>query len=273
MFDWPQFSARVANTLDNALGWLLVLPRDVAILLIAVATSLVLTLARKWFTRQELLLRCANDLKRLKTLIRQARAARVKPAVRRMKTTVSLVKLKQLRAEGRVFLLSIIPLALLAFWAIERLDYLPPQPGQEITLKAYYPVSSVGKLTHLVPPDGFELNSPAVQLVQPDPDGAANGIAIWILLPHRHADETKFVIRHQGHSVEHVYRLDGRTYSPPVQAHADDFMPVTETPLLQSRFLGVLPGIPSIAFPPWLVAYLLLTILLVPVTRRLFAVH
>jgi hypothetical protein len=84
---------------------------------------------------------------------------------------------------------------------------------------------------------------------------------------------TPLFIRHQGRSVTHQGRVDGRIYSPPTQAHNDDFIPVTEMPLPQVRFLGVVPGIPAIAFPPWLVAYLLLTILLVPVMRRLFAVH
>jgi hypothetical protein len=273
MLDWSHLSARIAAALDIVLGWLLVLPRDVAIVLIAVATSLVLTLARKWFTQQELLGRCTADLKQLKTLLRQARVARDKPAVRRMKTTVSLVKLKQLRAEGRVFLLSIIPLALLAFWAIERLDYLPPKPGQELTLRAYYPLSSVDKLTHLVPPEGFDLKSPAVQVVEVDPDGGANGLATWLLVPRQNVPTTPLFIRHQGRSVTHQVRVDGRIYSPPTQAHNDDFIPATEMRLPQVRFLGVVPGIPAIAFPPWLVAYLLLTILFVPVMRRVFAVH
>src|SRR5690242_17736034 len=136
--NWSALSGWIAGAVDYVLGWLLLLPRDAAIVVIAVLTSLVLTLGRKWCTNQELLGRCAGDLRRLKQLIRQTKASSAAPAVRRseiqrMKSTVSLIKLKQLRAEGRVLLVALLPLALLATWGMERLDYVPPRPGEELT--------------------------------------------------------------------------------------------------------------------------------------------
>jgi uncharacterized membrane protein (DUF106 family) len=273
MPDWSQLSVNVAALLDHALGWLLGLPRDVALVTVAVATSLVLTLARKWFTNQELLSRCAADIRRLKELIRGAKSRRDKPAVQRMKGTINLIKITQLSSEGRVLLWSLVPVALLAFWAIERLQFLPPAAGQPLTLRAYYPLSSVERLTHLVPPEGFDLRSPAVQSVRLDPEGQANGVAEWTLAAREDVADARLVVRHQGRSVVHHLRVDGRVYSTPIQRHAEDFLPVTEVPLPPARFLGVVPGIPVIAFPPWLVAYLLMTILLVPLLRRVLRVN
>jgi hypothetical protein len=272
MLDWTRISAAITAAGDFLLGWLLVLPRDVAIVAIALLTSLVLTLVRKWATNQDLLARCAADLRRLKQLIRQAKSQRDKPAAKRMKDTVNLIKLRQLGAEGRVLLWSLLPLTVLATWGMERLDYLPPAVGEETTLRAYYPLSSVGKLTHLVPPDGFELKSSSVQEVELDDEGGANGVASWALVAREPLPLAQLLVRHQEHTVSHALRVDGRTYEPPVQTHNDDLLPATEIKLAQARFLDRVPGVPTIGLPPWVVAYLLLAVALVYPVRRLLRV-
>jgi hypothetical protein len=274
MSAWSHVSSAITAAGDFFFGWLLALPRDAAIVALAVLTSLLLTLARKWFTNQDLLGRCAADLRRLKQLIRQAKARRDKPAVRRVKGTVSLIKLKQLSAEGRVLLVALLPLTLLAAWGIERLEYLPPAVGEELTLRAYYPLSSVDKLTHLVPPEGFELapGSSAVQQVQLDEEGGANGVAQWVLVARERRLATGVAIRHQDRTVRHTIRVDGRAYEPPVQLHGGELIPATETKLEQARFLGRVPGVPAIGLPPWVVAYLVLALALVYPLRRLLRV-
>jgi hypothetical protein len=272
MLDWTRIAAAITTVGDFLLGWLLALPRDVAIVAVAMFTSLVLTLVRKWATNQELLARCAADLARLKRLIRQAKSQRDRPAVLRMRGTVNLIKLKQLAAEGRVLLWALLPLTLLATWGMERLDYLPPSAGQEITLRAYYPLSSVDKLTHLVPPEGFELKSPAVRQVQLDDEGGVNGVASWTLVAREPIPLAQLLVRHQEHTVSHAVRVNGRTYEAPIQTHQDELLPTTEIKLEQARFLGHVPGVPAIGLPPWVVAYLLLALALVYPIRRFLRV-
>ncbi len=274
MFDWSHIAPAITAAGDFLLGWLLALPRDAAIVAIALITSLVLTLVRKWFTNQELLGRCAADLRRLKQLLREARARGDKPSVRRMKGTVSLIKLKQLSAEGRVLLVALLPLALLATWGIERLEYLPPAVGEELTLRAYYPLSSVDRLTHLVPPEGFDLRpaSSAVQQVRADEEGARNGVAEWVLIARGPEAKTELTIRHQDRAVSHGLRVDGRAYEPPVQMHDENLILATEIQLTQARFLGLVPGAPAIGLPPWVVAYLLLALALVYPLRKVLRV-
>ena len=46
---------------DPLLNWLLRLPSDVALLIVAVGTGAILTLARLMTTNQDLLRRCAQD--------------------------------------------------------------------------------------------------------------------------------------------------------------------------------------------------------------------
>ena len=268
-----QLSKWIVQAMDYPLGWLLLLPRDVAIGHIAVATSLFLAAVRKWTPSQDQLRRCGADVRRLRTLKRQARRARDKAAVARIRKTLGMVSGIKLKAEGKPLLAAVVPIILLAVWAVERLDYLPPRVDADLEVRAYYPLSSVGELTHLVPPAGCEMCGSAVRLVEVDPDGEANGIASWVLRPTSASESIELLIRHKGETASHPLSVGRRTYAPPAAVHGGEKILATEAVLRRARLFGVVPGIPAIAFPPWLVAYLLIAIPLVPVWRRVFRVH
>jgi hypothetical protein len=279
-----RLSEAIARAVDWPLGWLLELPRDVAIIGVAVLTSLVLTLVRRWTTDQDLLHRCRQDVARLKTLMRTARRADDKLAVQRMRKTVATVKMMQLQAEGYVLLASLLPVALLATWAVQRLEFLPPQAGKPLTVRAYYSLATIDRLTYLVPQPAIQLESTPIQVVQLDPADGENGTASWVLVPQPDggASVLELIIRCDDQSARHVLRVGDRIYAPPVQTHAGGRILVTQTELTHARFLGLIPalacpgmralGIPAFTLAPWLVAYLLLTIPLVPILRWLLRV-
>ncbi|NQT88353.1 hypothetical protein HQ560_16420, partial [bacterium] len=173
----------IARMLDAPFGWVLEAPRDVAIALLAVATSLLLTLVRKWTTNQDRLRRAASDLRTLKGLRREAKRAKDRDAVRRLGATAGMVRGVRLRAEGMPLLVSILPIALLAIWAVQRLDYEPLRAGEEAVIRAYYPLGSVDSLTHLIAPEGVALAEGAVRQVVVDGEGGTNGVASWTFLP------------------------------------------------------------------------------------------
>jgi hypothetical protein len=176
---------------------------------------------------------------------------------------------------------------------MERLEYMPPAVGEALTFRAYYPLSSVDKLTHLVPREGLELKpgSSAVQQVMLADDGE-NGVAAWVIVPRQPLETTELTIRHQHDAVAHRVHVDGRTYAPPLQAHGDHSVLATEVVLTPARFLGIVPGVtvpgvivpgvavPGVAapgatspgLPPWVVAYLLLALALVWPVRKLLRV-
>lgn len=262
----------IVALMDIPLGWLLALPRDLAIVIIAVGTSLLLTLVRKWTTNQDQLRRSKGDLRRLKQLLRAAKRARDKAAAARIRASLGMVNAIRLRAEGKPLLVSLLPIILLAVWAVERLDYFPPRVGEDLVVKAYYPLSSVDKLTHLVPPAGVELRNPAVQLVEIDPDGQQNGLATWVLRANSPL-ATNLLIRHQCETAVHPIRIGGRSYAPPLGPGTGNKILATETVLRQAKFLGVVPGIPALALPPWLIAYLIIVIPFVPILRRTLKVY
>lgn len=286
----------IVTVMDIPLGWLLTLPRDAAnlivaiatghadteaavklgrdaaILIIAIGTSVFLTLVRKWTTNQDQLRRSKGDLARLKKLLREKRQAKDKAAVKAIRTTQAMVNGIRLKAEGMPLLVSLLPIILLAVWAVERLDFFPPKVGQDLTIKAYYPLASVDKLTHLVPPAGMELQSPAIQLVEVDPAGQQNGLATWVVKPTA-ALSTDLLIRHQGETALQPVRVGRSSYAPPLGAGSGGRILATEVVLRQAKFLGIVPGLPALALPPWLIAYLIIVIPFVPILRRALRVY
>ena len=268
-----QVSDWLTRVLDYPLGFLLVVPRDIAIAIVAVATSLLLTFARKWTTDQDRLRRAKGDLKRLKQLRRQARRAKDKDTVASIRATVGMIQVIRMKAEGMPLLVALVPIALLGIWCFGRLDYHPARVNEDLTIAAYYPLSSVGKLTHLVPPDGVEMRSDPIQAVGLDPQGEINGLATWEIRPTVASDAITLVVRHEGQTAEHVLSVGGRTYAPPLELPEADKIEATEVRLRQYKLLGILPGIPAILLAPWLVAYLVIAIICVPVVRKVFKIY
>ena len=262
----------LAHTLDHVLGWLLLIPRDGAILIIALGTSLVLTYARKWTTNQERLGRCKRDVKRLKQLRREAKRAKDKETVKQIKKSLGMIAMMKAKSEGLPTLVSLLPIILLASWAWMRLDYFPPKADDVLTVRAYYPLASEKKLTRIEVPKGVKMESSAVQFVKLDPNGEVNGLAEWKLRPAA-ADAITVIIRHQGQSAEHTFSVGGKTYIAPLLPHTSGKIVMTEVVLKQAKFLGIVPGIPQVFCPPWLLAYFLITIPFVPIFRKVLRVH
>ena len=267
-----QIYSATLRLLDVPLGWLLWLPRDVALLLVAAGTALTMTLARKWLTNQDLLRRAAADVTQLKSLLRDARRAKDKAVMQRLRSTMAMVKLAQLRADLRVLVVVIAPVGLLAMWAAERFDYLPPRVDEEIVLRAYYPLSSTDRLTHLVPSDEFDLRSPAIQIVQSDPLDKSRAFAAWRFVVRHPADDLPLTIRHQNETATHHARVGRSTYLPAWQHQAHDFILETELELRRYSFLGLGPHRDVVGLAPWLIAYLVLAIPLVPLLRKVCGV-
>lgn len=251
---------------------LLILPRDATLFVFSLLTALLMTLARRWATNQGLLRRCADDLRQLKRLDREAKQAGDKSRRQRLRSTVALVKRTQLTEDLKVLAVVLVPVAVLAMWAVERLDYLPPRVGDELVVRAFFPISSVDGVVHLVPTDGVELQSSPIQIIQPDQQSPPSGLAEWTLRPTSAADELTLTIRHHGESGEHRVSIGQRTYLPPQQIHQNVRLSRTEAVLRRYRPLGLDLKTDSLGLPPWMIGYLLLTLLFVPRLKRVLRV-
>lgn len=263
-----QFNDWTVRTIDVPLGWLLAWPRDATLLAFSLLTALLMTVARRYVTNQDRLRRCSDDLRQLKRLSREAKQLGDKPRRQRLRSTAAMIKPMQLVEDLKVLAAVILPVAALALWAVERLDYLPPRVGDELTVRAYLPISSVDGVAHLVPANGFELQSSVIQLVRADEQLPPVGVVEWKLRPTTATDELTLTIRHRGESAVHRVAIGQRTYLPPQQLQQNERLRQTEVELVRYRPLGLPLKTENFGLPPWMVGYLLLTLLTVPLLKR-----
>jgi hypothetical protein len=256
---------------DACFGWMLTLGRDLPLVIVAILTALLIVAARRFATNQTLLSRCHRDRRRLAELIRQARSQRDRPALARYKRTLSQLRHTMLRQEFRPLLVLLIPIAFLATWCFDRLEYLPLRPGETIRVSLYRPASADGQFAHIVPLDGLEAGDGWIQRFAAEPGGSELSAARWKLTASA-AGAYQLIFRYQDQSFAHRLVVGDGRYALPIQYHDSDQRSFTRVELAPRRLFGTVPGLPWRGFAPWVVGYLLLTIPMYPVLRRLLRV-
>lgn len=261
------------GVMDLLIGWLLRLPSDVTLFAVSIGSAALLTLVRLFTTDQDLLRRAAQDSKRLNELIRQARRTGDKQAVQRHRATRSMVAMLKLRVEGLPLLVSIVPIALLATWAMSRLEFHPPKAGEPVKVLAYSPLTAVGDVFHIVPVDGLQADDGWVKPIEESTDKwlPPCGVATWTLRGAARDEPYKLVFRLRGTCCQHELAIGQTTYSSPVIHH--DNQVVTELKMEPVKLFGIVPGIPLIGFPAWLTAYLIIVVPFVVILKRLLRIH
>lgn len=249
----------ILTLLDPILGWILSLPADVVIVVVTLLSAGILTGLRVFTTNQDHLHRCQRDKRRLRELLREAGQRGDREARERYRTTSTRIGGMQLRAEGKPLLAAILPILLLATWCLARIGFHPLQVGEEFEVAAYFPLSSTGELVHLVPREGLLAEDGWVREIGVDPVGEGNGLATWRLRFESGAGPATLLIRLGQSTYEVPVTRGGRYYAPPRIFH-DDRLLCSEVKLEPVKFLGMVPGVPALLLPPWLVAYVLLVI-------------
>ena len=248
---------------DAALGWLLAISPDLALLVISIGTAAIMVLVRPFTTSQAMLRRASNDKKRLKTLFRLARQRKDKPALARHRLTKGQIALKQLRAEGLPFLVGIIPVILLGVWGFQRLAFITPADGEPFELRAYAPVSSAGQFMHIVPADTVRTPhwiAPIDAVTELDtPEGRAS----WTISARASTDPHTLTLRFNDKTIHRQIRVGHGAYAQPLVQHDPEFR--TELGMRQYRPFGVVPAITWQWMPmdPWMLAYLIIAVPLV----------
>ncbi len=244
---------------DPLLGWLLYLPRDVALLILSIGTALVLALVRLKTTDQELLRRCKHDKKRQKELLRQAKRDGDKEARKRHRATIGRIGLKALRQEGWPSLAAIPPVALIAVWAFARIAYVTPDPGQGVTLSMYFAADAIGGFVHMLPPeDGLRVEGGLIRRIEEDyaEDGVtvAAGRADWTCSAQKRREPYRLRFRRRGKIIEHEFCADGLRYTGPIIRYGPQSEEVFEYRLDDYKYrpFGVI-GDWRVTVPEWTV--------------------
>ena len=297
MLDW--INNAILALSDPLLNWLLRLPTDLALVIVAVGTGAIITFSRLFTTNQDLLRRCVQDKRRLRELIREAKLQKNKEAVKRYRTTRNMIGVMTIKEEGWPLLAAIVPIAILATWCFQRLAFVPPRAGQPVTVMAYFPVSAIGELAHVVPQEGVrevsrediepgraKLDDASGQWIQeimkdaPGPNGTvSNAVATWKIQAGARPEPYALQIRYKTLTVEKELLVGQPVYSPEVEFYGDG-QPImsAQIDMKPVKFLGLVPGIdvPGIDWllmPPWLVAYFLIAIPSVSLVKRVTGIY
>jgi hypothetical protein len=267
----------ILSITDPALGWMLALPKDVALFIVGIGTAAILTVVRLFTTDQKFLGRCHRDKKRLNVLIKEAKARKDKEAVTRHRATKNLVANKAMRYEGKPLLASLLPIALLGTWCFMRMDYVPPEADEPVKVVAYFPVSASGGVATIVPQVNLRAETGWVQEIQAQ--NVAQGVpadseAVWILHAGAKPQSYNLQIRYKNGTYEQKLLVGQRTYETPVTAYRpSDPILCTQVMLKQVKLFGLLPGIPWLLMPPWLVAYFVIAVPFVSIVKRVTHIY
>ena len=265
--------------MDPVLGWLLYMPRDLAIIIVSVATSALLTFTRPFCTNQDLLARCNADKKRLKDLAKKAKAEGDKDALLRYRATNAQIAMKLMKAEGKPLLIAIIPIALLATWCFGRLAYHPPAPGETVTVNAFFPAAAIGHTAHMLPQPGLKAEQWIARVEEtPNPIPDQEGTAVWKVKGEKNDKPHDLDIRYQGRTYPMELLVGHNIYAPNIKFFnaPEDRITVGEVALKPFRLFGIVHipwGQVDLFFPPWMQAYLLIAIPFVFLLKGIFHIH
>ncbi len=263
----------ILTAADFLLGWLLYLPMDLALIIVAVGSALVLTAVRVWSSDQDLLRRCKQDKARLAKLIREAKRRKDREAIQRHRATSNMIGLKQLRQEGWPLLAALIPLVLIATWSFYRLEFHPPRAGEPVKFTAAFPISSAGKLAHIVPQDGLRAEPGWIQQLEvvTAPNAAPAAEATWTVRAEAREQPYEIEVRRGDQTLRHSLLIGQKRYEPTVALHGGET--ATWVDLQPVKLFGIVPGIPWLFLAPWLVAYLIIVIPFVFILRRVLRIY
>jgi uncharacterized membrane protein (DUF106 family) len=239
---------------DPLLGWMLRLPSDVALVLLAVGTGTILTFARLFTTNQDLLRRCSEDKRRLKELLREAKRGGDRDALTRYRSTRGMIAMKTIRAEGLPLLVAVVPIAVLGTWAFQRLEFVPPAAGEPVPLVVYFPVSAAGRIAHLVPQDGVTAEGGWVReiVAVTDPaEGPPHATATWRLVAEPRPEPYRLEIRFKQGTYSKELLVGQPAYAAPVEFYPDQNQVVcSEIQMQPVKLLGIVPGVPWLGLAP-----------------------
>ena len=288
------WTAACLTVFDTLLGWLLYLPSDLSLVSLALLTAGLMVLVRPLVTNQDKLGRVDDDRRRLAVLMRQARKARDKQALARYRSTGTMLSMRKLAAEGWPLLVAIVPVGMLATWAMYRLEFHPPAENEtiEVIAQATSPTAA-GEVIHLVPSkdEGLKSANGWVRMLTLEPNEPGlwdrflvwtkwaeptepekDAVARWKLKGKAKAEPYELIFRFREPTIKPRKLWIGQTiYSP--QLVAEDGEPiVTQIKMRPVELFHIVPGLGDY-LPGWMVGYIIIAVPLVFFLKWLLKIY
>ncbi len=266
MFDW--WTPFCLNVGDVLLGWLLMVPRDVGIMLLALISVLALRGVRKFTTNQDQLRRADEDKAVLKQRLREAKKSADREAVERCRRLAGMLGMLKLKAEGLPLLVSLPIIGLLATWALYRMEFLPPGGEEPVEVELNAPEIVAGQPVLLVPQAGVRVERGWLRLMDAHREGnEVVAAGTWRVIAEARDTPYELEFRLPAADLPEGFRtvarpliIGQRIYAQAVSEHDGGVR--TQVRMTQAKLFGVLPGLDDALFPPWLTAYLLIVLVL-----------
>ena len=268
----------ILKVMNAIFGPLLALSPTFAIAVLGVLNSAVIVLARKWTTDQDFLKRCHDDKRRLKVLIKEARAQGDKETVARRKMLEARIGLSTMKSEGKPLLIGLLPIALFGLWGYSTLAYLPPRDGEPVTVELSLPASADGQLVSMVPQDGLTADA-WIQRAKPGEGEPQHVVARWEVSGRKAADPYILTMRVRDETYLHPFKVGQVDYTPPVLSHTAGL--VLPQSVIRLKIPGILGCIPWISpashwggiFPAWLLSYIIVVVPAVLLLKRTLGIY
>ncbi len=246
---------------DPVLNWLLYLPIHLILVIIALGTALFLTVIRIWTCDQKSLKAYKADKDIIKGLLKKAKEEKDKERIAQLKTSMNQIDIKKFKAEGKPLLASIVPIALVAVWALARLGYIAPEEGEPVNVSVFGPVTEIGDIVHAVPQDGITAGSGWIQRVCEDlnKDGkVVAGRSDWTFTMENRENPYDIMFVYPEKKIHADIRMGSRTYEPVITQNEDTPEYTVQVNLRKFKAFGFMKG--NDVFPGWLIAYLIIVI-------------
>ena len=277
VLDW--WTPLCVNLGDLLVGWLLALPRDLAIIMLGLISVLALRGVRKFTTNQDQLRRADADKAVLKRLVRDAKARGDREAVARHKRVVGMLGLLKLRAEGLPLVVSLPVIGLLATWALHRMEFLPPSGDEPVEIELNAPEIAAGQPVLLVPQDGVRVERGWLRLLDAQREGNdVAAVGVWRVIAAAREAPYELQFRLPAADSTEGFRtiarpliVGQRIYADAISEHDGGLR--TQVKMTQAKLFGVVPGLGDAFFPPWLTAYLLVVIVLMFALKPVLRVY
>jgi hypothetical protein len=131
----------------------------------------------------------------------------------------------------------------------------------------------------MIPQEGIQVDGRWIQVIQRDVDETGkeidNGVVRWTLRCQERDEECVLQIRHNGKAYEKSVVVDGRTCAEPVKFYDDDAILCSEIDMADQEYkpFTVIPGVSSLAMPPWIVGYLIIVLPLSFLLKPILRIH
>lgn len=242
--------------LDFLFGWVLYIHPTVAILLLAVLISLLITLAYKYMTDQDLMKRLKGEIKEFQKEMKDLKHDPNKAMAVQKKAMQT--NMKYMMQSFRPTLITFIPIILVFGWMQGHLAWEPVIPGEEFRVEALFSVED-GEIT-LVVPVGLEIvGNPAQQIAAGKASWGLKGEAGEYFMEFRWKDMVK---------TKKVLITDERKYEDPIMQIDEqgwESINIIHNKMITLNLFGWKLG--------WLGGYLIFSIISSIALRKLFKVY